>query len=135
MEYKQLLQSHHLKATQQRIEIIECIQNAGHISIDDLYQNIRQKFTSISLATLYKNIHTMLRTNLIREVKILGQKTKYEIEKEPHIHILCKTCGELKDIPFDSFSVIQEMVKKEDYMADDVLVVVSGICPLCRKKV
>lgn len=133
MEHKQLLQNHQLKATQQRLEILKCIQTSGHVSIDDLYQHIRQKFATISLATLYKNIHTMLNTNLIREVKILGHKTKYEIEKEPHIHILCKTCGELKDIPFDSTSLMQETIKKENYVVDDILVVISGICSLCRK--
>ena len=132
MKNKFLLQHHQLKATPQRIAIIELMEYSGHISIDDLFKEIREKFSSISLATLYKNIHSMMSVNLIREVKIPGQKTKYEIEKIPHAHIVCKTCGELKDIPFDATSLLEDTIKNSDYRADDVSIMISGICPNCK---
>lgn len=76
MKHMHLLKQHQLKATPQRLAIIEFMHHAGHISIDDLFSSIRQKFSSISLATLYKNVHTMMDVSLIREVKIPGQKNK-----------------------------------------------------------
>lgn len=133
MEYTHLLQHHQLKATLQRIAIMELMDHAGHISIDDLFQAIRKRFASISLATLYKNIHTMIHVSLIREVKIPGQKSKYEIEKTSHAHVLCKTCNELKDIPFDPAALIQDTAKISDYIADEVSIVISGICPNYQK--
>lgn len=134
MKHELLLKSHRLKATPQRLAIIELMHHAGHISIEDLFQSIRQKFASISLATLYKNVHTMMDVSLIREVKIPGQKTKYEIEKEAHAHVMCKCCGELKDIPFDSNSLLQASMEMSHYVADEVSVVISGICPECQKR-
>lgn len=132
MNNKHLLQHYQLKATPQRIAIIELMEHSGHISIDDLFKLIREKFFSISLATLYKNIHIMMSVSLIREVKIPGQKAKYEIEKTPHAHVLCKTCGELKDIPFDPTSLLEDTVKRSDYRADDVSIMISGVCPNCK---
>lgn len=134
MKFHTLLQHHRLKATPQRIAIIELMQGTGHISIDDLYSAIRQKFAAISLATLYKNIHTMMEVNLIREVKVPGLKSKYEIEKAPHAHFICKRCKELEDIPFDPLRVVQESPQLNHYVADDVSVVISGICPNCQKR-
>lgn len=134
MKHEHLLKHHQLKATPQRMAIIELMHHAGHISIDDLYQKIREKFASISLATLYKNVHTMMDVSLIREVKIPGQKTKYEIEKETHAHVMCKCCGELKDIPFDPTSLLQKSMDLSHYKADDVSIVISGVCPECQKK-
>jgi Fur family transcriptional regulator, peroxide stress response regulator len=134
MKHVQLLKHHQLKATPQRIAIIEIIHNTGHISIDDLFKDIRNKFSSISLATLYKNVHTMMNTSLIREVKIPGQKTKYEIEKEVHAHIMCKCCGELKDISFNPTSLLQESMEMSQYKADEVSIVISGTCPACQTK-
>jgi Fe2+ or Zn2+ uptake regulation protein len=131
MKNKDLLQHHKLKVTPQRIAIIELMNDSGHINIDDLYKEIRMKFTSISLATLYKNIHTMMNVNLIREVKIPGQKAKYEIEKTPHAHVVCKTCGELKDIPFDT-TTLEDTIKRSDYSAEEVSIMISGICPNCK---
>ncbi|MDD4854419.1 MAG: transcriptional repressor [Sulfuricurvum sp.] len=132
MKNRHLLQHYKLKATPQRIAIIKLMEYSGHISIDDLFKEIREKFTSISLATLYKNIHTMISVSLIREVKIPGQKAKYEIEKVPHAHILCKTCGELKDISFDPITLVEDTVKSSDYRVDEVSIMISGICPNCK---
>lgn len=132
MNYEILLKQHHLKITAQRLAIIELMECAGHISIEDLFQMIRLKFASISLATLYKNIHTMMEHNLIREVKIPGNKPRYEIEKEPHAHMMCKECGELKDFHYDSSGILNEAVNVSHYKAEEVSVVVSGICPNCQ---
>lgn len=134
MKHEHLLKNHQLKATPQRLAIMQLMSQAGHISIEDLYQAIREKFSSISLATLYKNVHTMMDVSLIREVKISGQKTKYEIEKEAHAHVMCKSCGELKDIPFNPLSLLQKSVEMSHYTADEVSIVISGICPVCQKK-
>lgn len=134
MKHEHLLKSHQLKATPQRIAIIELMYHDGHISIDDLYSAIRKKFSSISLATLYKNVHTMLDVSLIREVKIPGQKTKYEIEKESHAHVMCKTCGELKDVPFNPLVLLQDTTRMSQYVAEEISIVISGVCPTCQKK-
>jgi Fur family peroxide stress response transcriptional regulator len=134
MKHEHLLKSHQLKATPQRIAIMELMHCAGHISIEELFHSIRNKFTSISLATLYKNIHTMMDVSLIREVKIPGQKTKYEIEKEAHAHIMCKCCGELKDIPFNPNTLLQTSMDISNYQTEEVSIVISGICPECQKK-
>lgn len=134
MKHQHLLKHHQLKSTPQRLAIIQLMHQTGHISIDELYQMIREKFTSISLATLYKNVNTMLEVSLIREVKIAGQKTKYEIEKEAHAHLLCKSCGELKDIPFDPTLLLQKSMNIDHYITEDVSIVISGICPNCQKK-
>lgn len=132
MNYETLLRQHHLKITPQRLAIIELMECAGHISIEELFQMIRLKFASISLATLYKNIHTMMDNNLIREVKIPGHKSRYEIEKEPHAHMICKHCGELKDFQYDSSGLLNEAVTVSHYKAEEISVVVSGICPKCQ---
>jgi Fur family peroxide stress response transcriptional regulator len=132
MNYQTLLQQHNLKATAQRIAIMERMDFYGHISIDELYKTIREKFASLSLATLYKNVHAMMSVNLIREVKLSGQKSKYEIDKEPHAHLMCKSCGELKDIEFNTTLLIEKSIKIEKYQADEVSIVISGICLKCQ---
>jgi Fur family peroxide stress response transcriptional regulator len=134
MKHSHLLKHHRLKVTPKRLAMIELIDHSGHINIDDLYEIIKNKFASISLATLYKNIHMMIDVSLIREVKVPGQKIKYEIEKESHAHIVCKVCGELKDIPFNAESLIHTSMDISNYKADDVSIVISGTCPECQKK-
>lgn len=135
MKYEHLLKQHHLKATPQRIAIIDLMEHAGHISIDELYRSIRKSFSSISLATLYKNIHSMMEAALIREVKIPGHKARYEIEKGSHTHILCKACGDLKDIPVDPVSLVDSGgLDTGRYQVDDVSLLLCGTCPECQER-
>ncbi len=134
MKHNQLLKQYHLKATPQRLAIIQLMHNSGHISIEELYQEVKKRFSSISLATLYKNIHTMLSVSLIREVKIPGQKTKYEISKESHAHVLCTSCNEIKDVPLETASLLQKSIDMSQYKVEEVSVVISGLCPECQKK-
>lgn len=133
MNYQHLLQQHQLKATPQRIAIMERMDLYGHISIDELYTTLREKFASISLATLYKNVHAMMGVNLIREVKLSGQKSKYEIDKETHAHLLCISCGELKDIEFNPQQLLQFASAQSAYTTNDISVVISGVCPCCQR--
>ena len=37
MDYIAILQTHNLKVTPQRLEIVDILNNNGHINIDDLY--------------------------------------------------------------------------------------------------
>ena len=105
---------------------------AGHISIDDLFLEIKKHFASISLATLYKNVHALSESNIIREVKIAGHKAKYEIEKEAHIHYFCKSCSMLKDIPFEEHTLLASLPKLQHEQYEDISIILSGICSNCR---
>jgi len=64
-DFTNILREHHLKATPQRLAILENIFLYGHINIDKLYDKVKQKFHSISLATIYKNINAMSENMLL----------------------------------------------------------------------
>lgn len=70
-----MLRTHNLKATPQRIAILEAVYKYGHINIEKLYEDIKNKFDSISLATIYKNINAMTKNSLLFEVKLPNEKS------------------------------------------------------------
>ncbi len=132
MNYEALLHEHTLKATPQRLGILSLMHTNGHISIDELFEQIKKQFHSISLATLYKNINAMLETALITEVKIPNMKSKYEIAKERHAHLLCDKCGEFKDISIDIDKLIRLTEAKSNYKLNDTSLIFTGLCEKCK---
>jgi Fe2+ or Zn2+ uptake regulation protein len=132
MNYETLLKQHNLKVTPQRIGILSLMHQSGHISIEDLFESIRRQFSSISLATLYKNINAMLETSLIKEVKAPEAKARYEIAKETHAHLVCTKCGEFKDIMFDLDAIAHNLADDNGYAINDTSLIVSGLCPSCK---
>ena len=133
MNYNELLKTHQLKITPQRVAILENMHDFGHISIDELYLHVKKTFNSISLATLYKNIHAMLEKTLIKEVSIPAQKSKYEIIKAPHSHLLCTTCKEFEDIVIETSSIVKEVENSTHYQIDSSEFIFSGVCSNCQK--
>ena len=132
MNYETLLREHTLKVTPQRLGILSLMNKAGHLSIDDLFIQIKRQFASISLATLYKNINAMLDNGLVSEIKIPNQKPKYEISKHTHAHLLCESCGELKDIDIDLNALISTTEDQSSYKINDMNLIFSGLCSKCK---
>ena len=132
MNYETLLREHTLKVTPQRVGILSLMHTMGHIDIEELFLQIKKEFSSISLATLYKNVNAMLEKHLITEIKVPNFKAKYEIVKEPHIHLLCKECNEFIDLDVNIGSVVSEASQKSHYKLEDSCIVLSGICEKCQ---
>jgi len=127
-----LLRDNGIKVTPQRLSIVDELYGQVHMSVDELYAAIKKKFPSISLATVYKNINAMLEKKFILEVKIPNQKSKYELTKESHSHVMCESCGKVEDICLDLHSVAQKAANITDYKINDDALILTGICPNCK---
>ena len=132
MNYETLLREHKLKVTPQRLGILSLMHTMGHINIEELYAQIKKQFSSISLATLYKNINSMVENKLITEVKVPHIKSKYEITKEPHIHLLCDKCSEFIDLDLNVDPLLSEASSKSHYELKGSCIVLSGLCEKCQ---
>ena len=125
---KGLLEESSLKITPQRLAILKELDRRGHASIDEIYETIKEMFPSISLATIYKNINSLKSENIISEV-CLHQKPKYELQKSPHAHFICKKCGKVEDISFDE--ILDKDIEKK-YPNSQKELYIYGICKECN---
>ena len=134
MSFENQLKEKKLKVTPQRMAILNEIKKNGHISIEEIYENIKKDYPSISLATVYKNITSLYEANLLREVKAPYQKQRYELSCDRHIHVSCEKCGKLEDVHLELSSVMNECSDITQYQLHDMSVVFLGICADCRSK-
>ena len=125
---KSLLEDSNLKTTPQRLAILKELDNKGHASIEEIYETIKEMFPSISLATIYKNINALKEEGIISEI-CLHQKPKFEIEKSPHAHFICKKCGNVEDIPFED--IIKNDFNKK-YPNSQKELYIYGVCKKCN---
>ncbi len=132
MNYELLLREHDLKVTPQRLGILSLMYDTGHISIEELYEKIQKQFSSISLATLYKNINAMLEKAILKEVKAPYTKSRYEIAKAPHAHLLCEKCGSFEDVSVDMDGIAKCMDNTSGFKITETSLIYSGICSRCQ---
>ena len=122
-----------LKITPQRIAIVELLSEYGHLSIAKLYELVKEKFPSISLATIYKNVNTMVMSGYLKEVKIIGEDSRYELNFGDHAHLFCKNCGKVEDIDLDDTMLQKEIAQKTTFEVESSFLVFYGYCEDCQE--
>ena len=130
--YITLLKENDLKATIQRTSILKSIDHAGHINIDEIYEDVKERYPTLSLATIYKNIILMQANNVIVEVPMNGEKSKYELKKEEHMHLICQECGKIQDTTISKQT--QEALVIKNFQLNHSQINLYGVCTSCQKK-
>jgi Fur family ferric uptake transcriptional regulator/Fur family peroxide stress response transcriptional regulator len=133
--YAEMIKNSGLKATFQRMTILSVIDKFGHISIDEIYEEVKKTHPTLSLATVYKNILNMVSHNVLTEVPIAGKKSKYEIKKADHIHLVCTNCNSVTDIDVEIpvNSAFEKLAGEESFKISSTQVNIYGVCPNCSK--
>lgn len=134
MRFEKILKDNQLKVTPQRMAILKEIEKIGHTSIEEIYDNIKETYPSISLATIYKNLASMQEAGIIDEVRLPNQKQHYELIKEPHVHLVCEKCGSIVDVPMNnSLKGLRESYEKStNFKVKTASVAFVGLCSLCQ---
>ena len=132
VRYEGLLRARGLKATPHRVMILALLEASGHLSIEQLFLQLKESISPLSLATIYKNIHLMTQKELLREIKLPSQKSLYEIKKAPHAHLECRKCHRVWDLLIDPQKSIQGINQETlPIRVDSVALVLSGECSSC----
>jgi len=133
-DYAALLKESDLKATFQRMNILSVIDEYGHMSVDDIYAEVIKVHPSLSLATIYKNIILMVEKGVVVEVPIVGRKSKYELAKADHMHLVCTECGMVEDKQCvdEADAVFESLTQEEQFKLNKRQVNLYGICASCQ---
>ena len=118
-----------LKVTPQRLVLLREIMAYGHLGVDDLFSRAQTHFPSISLATIYKNLHTLSDNGILREIPLPGQRSVYELAHEEHIHYVCMNCGTVHDLPADMEAIARAVREQTGADFQSIRITVGGACP------
>lgn len=111
-ELKQQLSESGLKATHQRILILEAfLLSNEHPTAEMLYNQVKSKSPALSLGTVYKTLDAFTDVGLIKKVKTAEDTVRYDFNTHSHHHLFCQKTNriidyedeELKELLYDYF--------------------------------
>lgn len=125
-----------LKLTPQRIAVYKCLlATKEHPSAEVVYKELQKDYPTMSLATVYKTLKTLVEVNLIQELNVGEGNFRYDANALPHPHIQCLSCGKVSDIDGVYFSDLNDKI--QPYTDFDVLsnqVYFYGVCGNCKSE-
>lgn len=88
-----------LPITPQKIEIFTYIASTTtHPNAKKIWSEVREIFPRISFATIYKNLKNFQKLEFLRETEMPGGTKRYEVNTEPHHHMINLDNGRITDI-------------------------------------
>ena len=113
-----------LKLTRQRELIAEVFfRSGGHLSAEDLLEEVRKDDPHVSLATIYRTMKLLTDCNLASAHRFGESHTVYEPQEsddEHHDHIICQDCDKILEFYDARIERLQdEIVKSQGFVLAD----------------
>ena len=102
---------------------------------EEVYVRVKRKIPSISLATVYKNIHLFIESGVFREVSLHHGSLRVETNSEPHYHLVCRRCKSIRDIGAKELGLVEKRSKcLEAFWRSATRWTFSACAPHARKR-
>jgi len=115
----ELLRTHGVKVTRQRVAVFNILRELGHASAD----MICHRCEGVTVATIYNVLECLVKSGLIQRRYTANNKMFFDITTQPHCHIYDEETNSYQDFKDEH---LMELVQKE-IMKDVKDFDVSGI--------
>ncbi len=130
------LQKAGLRLTPQRLAICRYLVNTDeHPTAQEIHRVLKEDFPSLSLATVYNTLETLVSLGAIHAVGDAGDdRVHYDADITPHINLVCIRCHRIIDVPHEALSHLEEeAAARSGYRILGARLVYYGLCPACQR--
>lgn len=133
--YESVMGREGLRLTPQRRHVYEVLMHKrDHPTATEVFIRAQQGMPSISLATVYNCLETMVGSGLVKAVHVDREPTRFCANLHEHGHFHCTACGHITDIEFGrrgSSAVPKGWKLPEGYLVTHQDLTLRGLCPDC----
>ena len=115
--------------------LVELAKSGGDFSMDDLWQDLRQREPRLGRATVYRSVEMLVNAGLLDRVEFADGTHRYRVcgGDEHHHHLTCTSCHRVVDvdvcIPPEQFAALSE---KTNFSIEGHSITLFGRCSICR---
>ncbi|MCK5520416.1 MAG: transcriptional repressor [Candidatus Marinimicrobia bacterium] len=104
----------------------------SHPTAEWVFQEVQKDIPKISLATVYRNLSSMVKEGTVNVVLTEKNIFRYDADTHAHAHFVCSNCNEISDFHDCKLSV--DHLTKKGYRVHAVNVQYIGICNICQNQ-
>ncbi len=134
-KFSDYLDAHGMRKTTERYAILQRIMNFnGHFTIEELQQMIEGDGFRVSRSTVYNTVELLIDAKMLRRHVFEGMQAQYERITLPHTHVICTTCGKVKEVRDPNFAAFMNARRFNAFNTDHYSLYVYGTCSTCARK-
>ncbi len=125
------------RLTPQREMIIEAIAHAeGHLTAEEVSDLVKARTSAVNLATIYRTLDLLVEKGLATRADLWDGRVVYAtIQHGPHIHLVCRQCGDVFNADHALLASLETALKKQyAFSADLKHLSIIGVCAECSGK-
>lgn len=117
--------------TRQKAAIRQVFLQSGRpMGPQEVLEEAAKEISGLGIATVYRNIKTLVEEGWLISVDLPGEPSRYEIAgKEHHHHFHCRSCDKVFELPGCSLALKPHLPKGFTATAHEVIV--YGTCAVC----
>ena len=134
-EMVQTLKDRGCRMTPQRMAVLKVLAaSERHLSADQIYRQIKVDLPTTSLATVYKTLELLKEMGQVLELRVGAGGSRYDgAHIHPHPHLICTSCGEIRDLEVGVPEEVSRHVMQETgYQIVSHRLDFIGLCPKCQ---
>ena len=106
----------------------------GHLSIDEIYNAIKEIYPSISKTTVYRNVRQLAEMGTIRQITLEDGIERYDLNTHDHHHFTCTICNEIHDVDVEMPDFSKYISEHYGFITEKINLSFSGICDKCGQQ-
>ncbi|MBS1814830.1 MAG: transcriptional repressor [Acidobacteria bacterium] len=132
--FRRLCTERGIAVTHQRQVLYETMREMkGHPSPEEVHERMRTTIPSVSLATVYKNIHLFVASGVFRQMSVHHGTLRVEMNREEHHHMVCSICRSITDVEASEIDVrLPENRLPGGFRVERCSVDIIGVCAACQ---
>lgn len=136
---KETLNREGFRLTVQRQKILTLFKEKAsrhHLSAEEIHQHLGERGERISVSTVYRALHVMVKLGLLQELELAEGRKYYELKSpvwQQHHHLVCVQCGDVQEFEDDAITeVTTQETQDRGFALLNGQFTVYGICPRCQ---
>lgn len=122
-----------LPVTPQRLAIYRALlRSPHHPDAESVFESVRAEIPNLSLATVYKNLETLEKLGVVRELTPLHETARFDANLDHHHHLVCTSCKKVLDLYDDDLDGLRlPAARAKGFKVSNIRVQVEGLCSDC----
>jgi Fur family peroxide stress response transcriptional regulator len=122
------------RLTPQRREVYDILlAERDHPTATEVFLRAKNRMPSISLATVYNCLETLVSCGLARQVNVERDATRFCANLQEHGHFVCEQCGKVHDVPLTGKRLERAWDLPGGLTVTHSEITLRGLCADCSK--